>query len=86
MKLRQLRRTQVRRWDKVHSSWGKVFENDHAYNTQMYPTRHIKPCKSYSAWCTDCNTVLFRKVLDRFPHSLRELDEFEANQQSRSME
>jgi hypothetical protein len=49
--------------------------------TTMYKTRDIKPCKSYSKWCADCNAVLFRNLMGRFPHTMQEFDEFENKQQ-----
>jgi hypothetical protein len=49
--------------------------------TAMYKTRDIKPCKSYSHWCSDCNAVLFRELHGRFPHTIEEFDRFENIQQ-----
>ena len=46
----------------------------------MYHTRHIKPCRSYSAGCSDCNAVLFRKTKGRFPHTYQEFSDFETAQ------
>ena len=47
----------------------------------MYHTRQIKPCRSYSAWCSDCNAVLFRQAKGRYPHTWVEFSEFENEQQ-----
>jgi hypothetical protein len=49
--------------------------------TAMYSTRRIKPCKSYSPWCSDCNAVMFRDLHGRFPHTMQEFSEFEDKQQ-----
>ena len=80
MKLRQLKRAQHAGWNRLHKNWDYISD---AAETRMYPTRHIKPCKTYSQWCTDCNTVLFRKLFSRFPHTMVELDAFENAQQKR---
>lgn len=47
----------------------------------MYHTRQIKPCRSYSAGCSDCNAVLFRQTKGRFPHTWAEFGDFETVQQ-----
>jgi len=47
----------------------------------MYHIRQIKPCKSYSAWCSDCNAVLFRKTEGRFPRTWAEFADYENKQQ-----
>lgn len=62
-------------------SWGYFMQS-----TTMYRTRQIKPCKSYSPWCSDCNAVLFRNLMKRFPHTLEEFDDFEAYQQAKEGE
>lgn len=49
--------------------------------TTMYKTRQIKPCKSYSPWCSDCNACLFRDLHGRFPHTMQEFSDFEGRQQ-----
>lgn len=49
--------------------------------TTMYSTRQIKPCKSYSPWCSDCNACLFRDLHGRFPHTMQEFSDFEGRQQ-----
>lgn len=49
--------------------------------TTMYSTRKIKPCKSYTSWCSDCNANLFRQLHGRFPHTIEEFDNFENKQQ-----
>lgn len=49
--------------------------------TTMYRTRQIRPCKSYSPWCSDCNAVLFRDLHGRFPHTMQEFSDFEGRQQ-----
>jgi len=49
--------------------------------TTMYSTRQIRPCKSYSPWCSDCNAVLFRDLHGRFPHTMQEFSDFEGRQQ-----
>jgi hypothetical protein len=50
-------------------------------STTMYRTRQIKPCKSYSPWCSDCNAVLFRDLHGRFPYTVQEFNDFEGRQQ-----
>ena len=57
-------------------SWDYFMER-----TTMYKTRDIKPCKSYSPWCSDCNAVLFRDLHERFPHTMQEFNDFESKQQ-----
>ena len=47
----------------------------------MYHIRQIKPCKSYSAWCSDCNAVLFRQTKGRFPYTYAEFADYENEQQ-----
>ena len=49
--------------------------------TTMYKTRDIKPCKSYTSWCSDCNANLFRQLHGRFPHTIEEFNNFENKQQ-----
>jgi hypothetical protein len=48
---------------------------------RMYRIRHVKPCKGYSPYCADCNAVLFRKELARFPHNIVEFNEYEQAKQ-----
>jgi len=57
-------------------SWEYFLES-----TNMYRTRQIKPCKSYSPWCSDCNACLFRDLHGRFPHTMQEFSDFEGRQQ-----
>lgn len=57
-------------------SWDYFMER-----TAMYSTRQIKPCKSYSHWCSDCNACLFRDLHGRFPHTVEEFYQFENTQQ-----
>jgi hypothetical protein len=47
---------------------------------KMWFINKVKPCKSYSPWCPDCNAVLFRKQLKRFPYSYNEWYGFEQHQ------
>jgi hypothetical protein len=49
--------------------------------TRMYHIRYVKPCKTYSCWCADCNAVLFKQEMGRFPYSLTEFDNYENEQQ-----
>ena len=81
MKIRKLRRIRVRRWDTVHSSWNAVLDNDF-----MWPIRKVRPCKTYSAWCSDCNAALFPEARGRFPRDVVEFNEFEQMQQDREEE
>jgi hypothetical protein len=76
MKLRKLKRIRARRWDSVHSSWSAVLDHD-----VMYPIRKVRPCRTYSAWCSDCNAALFPEVMGRFPHNVVEFNDFEQTQQ-----
>jgi hypothetical protein len=46
-------------------------------------TRFIKPCKSYSSWCSDCNSRLFRQVMGRFARNNTELNAFEDEQRAK---
>jgi hypothetical protein len=50
-------------------------------STTMYWIMQIKPCKSYSPWCSDCNACLFRDLHGRFPHTMQEFNDFEVKQQ-----
>ena len=47
---------------------------------KMWFIRGTTPCKSYSPWCPDCNAVLFRRSLKRFPYSYKEWYGFEQHQ------
>ena len=76
MKLRKLRRTRVRHWDAVHSSWSGVIEA-----ALMWPIRKIKGCRTYSAWCSDCNSALFLFEKQRFPRNVDEFYAFEQDMQ-----
>lgn len=50
--------------------------------TKMYKTRDIKPCKKpYTPYCSDCNAVLFRKEMGRFPHTIAEFNAYEQAKQ-----
>ena len=53
-------------------SWDYFMER-----TAMYSTRKIKPCKTYSHWCSDCNANLFRELHGRFPYTFDEFNRFE---------
>jgi hypothetical protein len=72
MNMRKVRRLRSRRWDSVHKSWNAVLDGG-----SMWPIRHTKPCKSYSAWCSDCNAVRFISDHNRFPHNVDEFYAFE---------
>ena len=48
---------------------------------KMYITRYTKPCASYTPWCSDCNAVLFKQSLGRFPYTIEEFNSFEEVQQ-----
>ena len=74
MKQRKRKKLILKRMD--NPSWEYFLES-----TTMYRTRQIKPCKSYSPWCSDCNAVLFRELHGRFPYTMREFSDFEGNQQ-----
>ena len=51
-------------------------------NPKMWHTRHIKPCRTYSYGCSDCNAVLFRRLFGRFPYNFDEFVAFETKQES----
>ena len=55
-------------------------------NPKMWHTRHIKPCRTYSWGCADCNAVLFRRLFDRFPYNIDEFDAFTAKQEAKMPE
>ncbi len=74
MKQRKRKKLILKRMD--NPSWEYFIER-----TTMYKTRDIKPCKSYSPWCSDCNAVLFRNLHGRFPHTIEEFNNFEGRQQ-----
>lgn len=72
MNIRKQKRLIIKRM----GAWAQSYDYE-----GMYHTRQIKPCRSYSAWCSDCNAVLFRQTKGRFPHAYREFGEFETAQQ-----
>jgi len=74
MKVRTLRKRNQRKMDK--QPW-LAWEND----ITMYRIRHVKPCKGYSPYCADCNAVLFRKEMARFPYNIVEFNEYEQAKQ-----
>ena len=51
-----------------------------ANDDKMWFINKVKPCRSYSPWCPDCNAVLFRRSLKRFPYSYAEWYGFEQHQ------
>ena len=79
MKVRKIKHKTMQRM--TNPSWEVIMSN----NTPFH-TRHIKPCKSYSPWCADCNSVLFLKTMGRFPHTKTEADEFAYRQERAAME
>ena len=52
-------------------------------DTKMWHLRKIKPCRTYSYGCPDCNAVLFRHLFKRFPYNLAEYDTFCAGQDAK---
>lgn len=74
MKVRTLRKRAQNMMDNV--SWWAAMNDIKAYRM-----RKIKPCKSYHAWCSDCNAVLFRQEMGRFPHTISEFNEYEQDKQ-----
>ena len=70
MKQRKRKKLILKKMD--NPSWDYFMER-----TAMYNTRQIKPCKSYSHWCSDCNANLFRELHGRFPHTIEEFNRFE---------
>jgi len=69
MKVRTLRKRAQRMMDTV--SWWAAM-----HDTKMYYIRKVKPCKSYHPWCDDCNSVLFRQEMGRFPYTVAEFNEY----------
>ena len=74
MKVRTLRKRAQRMMDTV--SWWAAL-ND----TKMYYIRKVKPCKEYHPWCDDCNSVLFRQEMGRFPYTVSEFNDYGAAKQ-----
>ena len=74
MKVRAFRKRAQRRM--ANAQWA-AWEND----SKMYYINKIKPCKSYSSWCGDCNAVLFRKEMKRFPFTISEFNDYENRKQ-----
>ena len=74
MNQRKRKKLILKKMDKP--SWEYFMER-----TAMYKTRQIRPCKSYSPWCSDCNACLFRDLHGRFPHTMQEFSDFEGRQQ-----
>ena len=54
-------------------------------NEKLHFTRHLKPCKSYSAWCSDCNAVRFRTEKGRFPYNYDDFFAFEGDVQGQTI-
>lgn len=89
MKQRKLKRRTVAMMDTY--TWGFLHGVDirdpnadakMAANDKLYYSRKMKPCRTYSAWCPDCNTVEFKRTFGRFPHSVLEFNQFEDFQQA----
>ncbi len=56
----------------------RPFDSD---SNRMDYIRGLKPCKTYSPWCSNCNAVLFKEVTGRFPYNISEFFAFEDLQQ-----
>jgi len=52
-------------------------------NPKMWHTRKLKPCRTYSWGCSDCNAVLFRSLFGRFPYNFDEFVAFESIQEAK---
>ena len=76
MNIRKQRRLIIKRMG------AKALSFDH---DGMYHTRQIRPCRSYSVWCSDCNAVLFRQTKGRFPRTWAEFADYENEQQAKGM-
>jgi hypothetical protein len=74
MKVRTLRKRAQRMMGTV--SWWAAL-ND----TKMYHIRKVKPCKEYHPWCDDCNAVLFKHEMGRFPYTVSEFNDYGAAKQ-----
>jgi hypothetical protein len=74
MKVRTLRKRAQNKLD-TFKWW--AWEND----TKMYYIRKVKPCKGYNAYCGDCNAVLFRQEMKRFPFTISEFNDYETRKQ-----
>ena len=60
---------------RAHGFWGtQPFDHE---DTHMPPIRHVKPCRSYNHWCSDCNAVRFRREFNRFPRNYAEFADME---------
>lgn len=81
MNLRQIKRRTVRMMD--HQSWEYVTTTPSEADPKMFHVRKVKPCRSYDAWCGNCNVVLFRRLMGRFPYKLAEFNAFEQAQQEK---
>jgi|LauGreDrversion4_2_1035121.scaffolds.fasta_scaffold04936_11 hypothetical protein len=80
MKLRQIKRRTYRAM--TNPSWDYLVGGPSENKNKMYHIRGVGKCKSYHAWCSDCNARLFPKLHGRFPYTMSEFNEFEADQQS----
>jgi hypothetical protein len=49
----------------------------------MWHIRAVKPCRTYHAWCPDCNAALFPRLFGRFPYTRSEMHQFEQAQQAK---
>jgi len=74
MTVRTLRKRAQNMMDNV--SWLAANED-----IKVYRMRKVKPCKEYHPYCADCNAVLFRKEMGRFPHTVAEFNEYEQAKQ-----
>lgn len=73
MKLRQLKHKTLARLD--NPNWEYFMETG-----KVGRLRNLKPCRSYSPWCADCNNLLFFKTFGRFPYNIEEASEFDCKQ------
>ena len=74
MKLRKLKRRVYRLV--TTAPWDYL-----AANNTMWHIRHVKPCSSYTAGCSDCNAHRFPRLVGRFPRNVVEFNDFEMRQQ-----
>lgn len=81
MKMRQLKRLKYRQM--TNPSYEYLFGNGEEDKNKMYHIRGVGKCKSYVAWCSDCNARLFPRVYGRFPYTMSEFNKFEADQQEK---
>ena len=75
---------QANKLEELVLAWVEAASKGWHIAEDMWVTDPIESCDTYSAWCTDCNARLFARTHKRFPHTLSEFYEFEAEQQAKA--